>query len=50
MRGRPAIVGFAIGCGPRATNEVAIGLRLYLQTLALLAVAMGTNLEGGRDS
>ena len=27
MRGRPAIVGFAIGCGLGAACEVAIGLR-----------------------
>jgi uncharacterized membrane protein YoaK (UPF0700 family) len=48
MRTWPAIVGFAIGCGVGATCEAAIGLRsLALPAgLALLAVAMSTNLEG----
>jgi uncharacterized membrane protein YoaK (UPF0700 family) len=51
MRTWPAIVGFAIGCGVGATCEAAIGLRsLALPVgLALLAVAMSTNLEGGQD-
>jgi uncharacterized membrane protein YoaK (UPF0700 family) len=48
MRTWPAIVGFAIGCGLGATCEAAIGLKsLALPAgLALLAVAMSTNLEG----
>ncbi len=48
MRTWPAIVGFAIGCGAGAICEAAIGLRsLALPAgLALLAVAMSTNLEG----
>jgi uncharacterized membrane protein YoaK (UPF0700 family) len=48
----PAIVGFAIGCGVGATCEAAIGLRsLALPAgLALLAVAMSANLEGGQGS
>ncbi len=48
MRTWPAIVGFAIGCGLGATCEAAIGLMsLGLPAgLALLAVAMSTNLEG----
>jgi len=54
MRARPAIVGFAIGCGLGATNEMAIGLRSLAlpAALALLAVGMGwsANLEGDRDS
>src|SRR4030088_1698960 len=50
MRTWPAIVGFAIGCGVGATCEAAIGLRsLALPAgLALLAVAMSANLEGGQ--
>jgi uncharacterized membrane protein YoaK (UPF0700 family) len=48
MRTWPAIVGFAIGCGAGAISDAAIGLRsLALPAgLALLAVAMSTNLEG----
>src|SRR5258707_4597779 len=48
MRTWPAIVGFAVGCGLGAICEAAIGLRsLALPAgLALLAVAMSTNLEG----
>src|SRR5260370_30473968 len=50
MRTWPAIVGFAIGCGLGATCEAAIGLMsLGLPAgLALLAVAMSTNLERGQ--
>jgi hypothetical protein len=50
MRTWPAIVGFAIGCGLGATCEAAIGLRsLALPAgLALIAVAMSTNLERGQ--
>jgi uncharacterized membrane protein YoaK (UPF0700 family) len=50
MRTWPAIVGFAIGCGLGATCEAAIGLRsLALPAgLALIAVAMSTNLEQGQ--
>src|SRR5712675_261202 len=50
MRTWPAIVGFAIGCGAGAICEAAIGLRsLALPAgLALLAVAMSTNLEGNQ--
>jgi len=49
MRTWPAIVGFAIGCGAGAICEAAIGLRsLALPAgLALLAVAMSANIEGG---
>ncbi len=48
MRTWPAIVGFAIGCGAGAICEAAIGLRslAFPAGLALLAVAMSTNLEG----
>ena len=53
-RTRPAIVGFAVGCGLGAICEVAIGLlSLALPAgLALLAVAMGmtADLEGGQGS
>jgi uncharacterized membrane protein YoaK (UPF0700 family) len=44
----PAIVGFAVGCGLSATCEAAMGLRSLALPLglALLAVAMSTNLEG----
>ena len=50
MRTWPAIVGFAVGCGLGATCEAAIGLRsLALPAgLALLAVAMSANAEGGQ--
>jgi uncharacterized membrane protein YoaK (UPF0700 family) len=50
MRTWPAIVGFAIGCGAGAICEAAIGLRsLALPAgLALLAVAMSANIEGGQ--
>jgi len=49
MRTWPAIVSFAIGCGLGAICEAAIGLRsLALPAgLALLAVAMSANVEGG---
>jgi uncharacterized membrane protein YoaK (UPF0700 family) len=48
MRTWPAIVGFAVGCGLGATCEATFGLwSLALPAgLALLAVAMSTNLEG----
>jgi uncharacterized membrane protein YoaK (UPF0700 family) len=48
MRTWPAIVGFAVGCGAGAICEAAIGLRslAFPAGLALLAVAMSTNLEG----
>ena len=41
----PAIIGFAIGCGPGAACEAAIGLMsLVLPVgLAVLAVALGRN-------